>query len=160
MKKTFKQPGTIIHTFRCLQLLTTEVNKVVRTYVLVVANNIARSITVVCNIIVIRLHHEIPIPGAVAVLIAASGGALYILGSYIKLGTINKKSASCIKSWYKNGTLDKFDRDFMNKYIKSCRPLRIESGSFGYYRKPASIRVLGMLIMYTSKALIITKGYF
>ena len=160
MKESFRQPGAIIHTLKCLYLLNTEVNNVIRTYVLVIANDFAIIITVVCNVILIRLHREIPKLGTGSILIASLGGALYILASYVKFGTINKKSISCIKSWYKNGSLDKLDRNFTDKYIKSCRPLRMEFGSFGYYKKPASIRVLGILIMYTSKALIITKSYF
>ena len=160
MKEIFKKSETVIHTFKCLQLLTTELNNVVRTYVLVIANNIAIIITVVCNVIFIRLHLEIPKLGAVTVLLISIAGSMYVVESYIKLGTINKKSASCIRSWYRNGRLDPFERDNTDKYIKSCRPLRMEFGSFGYYKKPASIRALGILIMYTSKALVITKGYF
>jgi hypothetical protein len=80
--------------------------------------------------------------------------------TYIKLGDINEKSKKLITSWKKDtkSSVSALERKIANKFIKSLRLLKIELGSFGYYQKPASLRIVGKLVFYTTKSLMMTKN--
>jgi len=82
---------------------------------------------------------------------------LQLFQSYFRLGEINAKSAKLIKGWGKDLKWKRSDRVLMSKYVRSCRPLRVELGSFGCYRKPNSIIIIGKLIVYTARVLLMTK---
>ncbi len=160
MISSFKQPTTVIYTLRSLQILNIQLNEVVRNYIFVVTNSIAILIVVICNIIFVRFYGRLPFIVILSIVVLAWGGIAYLILSYATLGTVNKRSESLIRSWKHNLNLRKVKRDILVKHLESCRPLRMEYGPFGYYKKPATIKVIGILIAYTSKSLIITGKYF
>jgi hypothetical protein len=89
--------------------------------------------------------------------------AAYLVISYIKLGELNQNAKLFVNSWRqggKAGIVAPNERKLMKKYIRSCRLLGIELGSFGHYQKPTSIRIVGKLVIYTVKFLMMASKLF
>ena len=76
---------------------------------------------------------------------------------YFKMGEVNEMSKALINSWRKSPmpSFSPADKSLFQKYIKSCRPLRLDVGAFGYYNRPLSIRIVGKVVVYAVKFLII-----
>jgi hypothetical protein len=149
---------SLIMTYRSLQLLTNHFNSLTRDYILVSINDFQTVLAVICNFVLIQLHDRVPLEGLFTISMLSFTATMYLLLSYIHLGTINEASKNLIRSW--KNTCRNRKSTLMSKYVKSFRSIRIELGSFGYYRKPTSIQIVGKLIFYTSKFIMVTKRYF
>jgi hypothetical protein len=138
-------------------------NSITSDYLLMSFGNIMIAMAVLSNFIIIRHHDILPLHTLLSFLICSTTGNIYMLASYLKLGEINKLSKALISSTRRavNGGSRKLaleDRRTFIKFLKSCNLyLRIYMSSFGYYRKATSIRIIGKIIGYTVRVLIITK---
>jgi hypothetical protein len=100
------------------------------------------------------------LPDVVLVALVLGGFASFTFFqiTYRKFGQINERSIRLIDSLKSNlRTFNPEDRKLVAKYLISYRPLRIELGSIGHYRKTNMLRVFGRIIFYTSKLLVATK---
>ena len=125
------------------------------------ANNICITFVLWCNFTLIRLHEKITVEtlGVSAIVTILSAGFLIV--SYIKLGEINQNSKILVNSWRfgkRNKKLSPAEKMLMKKSIKSCRLLGIELANFGCYNKPTSIRIVGKLVIYTVKFLMMMSN--
>ena len=151
-----RQPGNLANTYRSLQLLTNGFNSIMSDYFLIFLNNLQKSLSVICNVVIIQLHDKLSIATTLTLMSFSWTANVYLIINYVKLGGINEMSKNMTASWKRNSMKSKI----VFAYIRSFKLLKIELGSFGFYRKPASIKILGSLIYYTTKALMVTKSYF
>jgi len=94
------------------------------------------------------------------VLVVATVGMSVLLVAHIEFGEVNKMATKMVNGWRKNRKnvfLNPLDRRLAGKYFKSFRPLRIHYGSFGIFDKPSTIRIIGKLVVYTVKFLMLMK---
>jgi hypothetical protein len=156
--KSLREPQNVLHSYRCLQVLDAELNSLTRHYFFLV-NHIVIILAVLCCSSVVRYHGQSSeLVSLILPLIAAFASA-YFLASYIKLGKYNEASRVLVCSWKKNTTLSPTDQKFMIKYMNSCRLLRTDYSEFGYFKKSGSIGIIGKLVFYTTKVLMMTKRY-
>jgi len=124
------------------------------------ANNIAITFVVFTSFSTIRMHAQIEPLFVVAIILAGFNAVAFLVLTYSKLGEVNQRSKEFHGSWKREtGYLTPETKCQMQKFIRSSRPLRIELGEFGYYSKPASIQILGKLVMYVVKFLMLTSNF-
>ena len=82
---------------------------------------------------------------------------VYLVLFHIVLGTYNQISIGFIASWLRHTNRPCSDQKLLLKYIKSCRSLRVAIGSFGYYKNITTLQIVGKLVTYTVKLLMLTK---
>ena len=132
-----------------------------RKFLLICLNNILTTVTVLSNFLLIRHHDQIPRAGLPMLLIVSTGSTSFLLITYKKFGEINERSKSCTSSWKRNTKYLNLDEKILvSTYVRSFRPFRMELGSFGFYQKPNTIRIVGKLFFYTSKFLLMTIDLF
>jgi len=153
-----KEPGTLIHTYRCLQILSQNANTILR-YPILTSNTLWFLIVIICNILLIHLNLRIPVIGLFSVAAGSGFGTAVIAIVYSSLGDMNTKSKSLMK-WKYDIQIRREDRLVLTKYLNSCRSLRLDYGSFGYHQKSTTALMILKLITYNVKALIITRRYF
>jgi hypothetical protein len=82
---------------------------------------------------------------------------VYLVLSHSKLGESCDASRRFITSWKGKGDLAELDRVILGKYLRSCRPLRYNIGSFDFYQKSGTTRVVGKIVFFTTKLLIMYR---
>jgi len=155
-----RKPENIIHTYRCLQILAGSLNNLGR-ILLMLANDSMIVLSVLSNFIMIRFHNHFS--GFIFLLYLTTGSAAfgYLVMSYIKMGQVNALSMKMLSSHKKTQVqLSPEERKLLGKYLKSSPALKVHMGSFGYYRKPVTVRVVGKLLTYTLKFLLMTRKFF
>jgi len=113
-----------------------------------------------CNFIVIRLHGSagLGLPLFLIMLSGSSAGLTFLSFTHIKFGEIYESSKKFIGTWNRNsGEMLENDRRLFKKYLGSYEPSRINLGPFGFYHKSNTFNILGKVILYTSKLLLMTK---
>src|SRR6185503_2915615 len=102
---------------------------------------------------------------SLAILVPVSLIAVYFVllqsHNYYTGGLIDKYSRKWIVAWRNyNGENSPstepepwthLDRALFRKYIKSCRPITIQLGSWGSVKAGTSLKVVGKIIVYTNK---------
>jgi hypothetical protein len=146
-----------MYTYRCLQLLVTEMNSITSDYLLMAFGNISITIAVLGNFMIIRYHDTMPPVPLFLFTLSSFTGNMYMWASYLKLGDVNQISQTLISS-KRRAMSSEGDNIYFIRFIRSCsQHLRIHMSSFGYYKKPTSIRVIGKIVVYTARILILTK---
>jgi hypothetical protein len=122
-------------------------------------NNVATILSVGGQIAIILLHHRFELESILYASIASTCATAYLIITYFKLGEINESSKKCIGSWKRNSGwklgLGENDKKLLNKYVQSLQPCKIELGDFGFYQKQGSLRIIGKLVYYTTKGLML-----
>jgi len=145
-----------MHAYRCLQLITTEINSITSDYALLICSNAMICLAVLSNIILIKYHTKLPFETLVLFLVGSVFGNMYTLLSYLSLGEVNEISKKLILSTTRNTRMRSREDVIFKKFLKSCKMfLGIHLNSFGVYRKPTSIRIIGKIVLYTVKCLIL-----
>jgi len=125
-----------------------------------IANNVFMVLNVSTSYSLIRMHAQIDPTLILGLLIGGIDTAGFLILSYMKLGEVNQRSREFLASWQrKSGYLKPDLKLRMKKLIRSSRPLRVELNQFGYYNKPASIRIVGKLVTYVVKFLMLTYRF-
>lgn len=95
-------------------------------------------------------------------LVVSFSSSLALIIIYIKMGEINEMSKRLLDSWLRYpGTthlvpkLGNRDLLLLKKSVKSCPLLHLDVGQFGYYTRPVGVRMLGKLVTYNAKFIII-----
>ncbi len=142
-----------------MQLLCFSFVELVSYDLLLFLNNFDILLSVLCNYTVIRMRGIFPLNNTVAISLVGAGAVLYLVVIYIKFGEVNASSQKLIGSWKRSPKLvNGEERELVSKYFNSLPTLKIRLGTFGYFRKPASILIIGKLVFYTTKFLIIAKS--
>ena len=159
--KDLKTPQAFLYTYKSLQLLLTRINLITRRYFLLFFNNSMTSLSVGGQVIYITLRQHFTLEIRFGILIFIVASTMYMIITYYTLGLLHELSKNVISSWRKNSVLEMkpLDRILVQKYAKSFKPLRMELGDFGYYRKTTSIRIIGKLIYYTARGLMILQKF-
>jgi hypothetical protein len=118
-------------------------------------------VNIISNISLIRFHATFTTEMLILHLGASEACIVFLVFSYITLGEINERSKNVINSLrgYARRNMSVRDRRLMLKYLDSYRPLQIELGSFGHYYKRNTLSVIGKIILYTAKFLLISLKY-
>ena len=147
-------------TYRALQLLTNEVNFLISEYALPISGNVMIGLSVVANIVIIRFHDRLELEILFLFVVGSGTGNIYLLASYIVLGEVNEISKVAILSTIRKTGGNTKETIVFKKYLNSCRLyFRIHLSYFGYYRKSISIRIIGKLVVYTVRLLILSHGF-
>ena len=76
---------------------------------------------------------------------------------YYAMGAIKSKSMLWNRAW-KFAPLEKDDQLLLNKYLRSCPPLVVQVGEWHHIRKITSLTVVGKIILYTSKIMLLLNN--
>jgi len=113
---------------------------------------------VVANILLIKCHVKLDFDELFLFISMSVTGNLYILIVYLTLGEVNSVSKKLITRTIRNTAKDSRQSFIFKKFLISCaRFIGIELNSFGYYQKPTSIRIIGKIVVYTVKCLMMMK---
>jgi len=155
-KDTLRTPDEFLHTYHQAQILLVDYNSITQAFFQVFINDVVLISSVLCNFVLIRFHHHLTPMSSLVLLTAAAAGVTFLLLSHLKFGEINEFSSQALGSWQRNLGLG--CQQLLRRRFTACRDLRVQMGIFGYYTKPASIKILGKLVYYTTKFLILTKA--
>lgn len=157
-RNKFRTPASVIHAMRCLQILTNGSNQMMRDYPLTGALNMAIGFSVGSSAGIIRTWKVLP-NLVLSVLILSTFCAISCVKLvYWEFGNFHSCSQKLLKSWKHYCGLRIKDKSLLNKYLKSCRVLRVELSSFGYFRKGNGTRIIGKLVYYVNKILMLTEN--
>jgi len=159
-KNSFRTPATVIQTYRTFQILLNDFNDATMEFFQIVLNNTVIG-TIVLNVcVLVRFHSRLELGSSLLFSICSACGISFILLTYIQFGDINIRSGRVLSSWKRwDGYESSGDRNLMMAYMVSSQALKIHLGGFGYYKKPNTIRIIGKLIYYTAKFLLMTKNF-
>ena len=150
----------VLHTYRSLQIVFKDFNQVNMRFLQIVLNSSIITITVLCIFVFVRFHDILGLGACMVFLSGIVGGLTFILLTYLKFGAINFTSMSVLCSWRRFQEYPSSgDRELMLSYIHSLAALRLHLGSFGYYKKANSLPMIGKLVYYTAKFLLMTKEF-
>ena len=122
----------------------------------IVANNTIITLIVLCAFVSIR--GGLAFGNRIVFVLGLAGGIAFILLTYSTFGEINTGSIAVMNSWKRFQEYPSSnDRKLMFVYIHSCPGLKVHLGKFGYYKKSNSPQMIGKLVYYTVKFLIMTK---
>jgi hypothetical protein len=109
------------------------------------------------QIAMILLHQSIEPEGGSCIIIVSVCSTVFLMVTYFKMGQINEYSKNCIESWKRicGKLLRGDDNKLFRKYLSSLQPCKIELGEFGFYRKHGSLRIIGKLLYYTTKGIML-----
>ena len=119
---------------------------------------LAMGISVISSFVIIRHHDDLGTLGLMVMSVITLVALLYQLIIYYKLSEGNQLSIKLKKSWVRN--LEKLigrDRKLLAKYAKSSRPIRMEIGNLGYFKKSTCINSCSKVVYYVTKLLLMTK---
>jgi len=152
-------PSNFLTEYKLLQLLNYAMNRIVGPYVLMVINNISLVLSVGGQIVLIQLHGHVELETISCTSVLALAGTGFLIISYFKLGEVNEYSKKCIASWKRNAGwyLTASDKLLVTRYIRSLTVCKIELGGMGYYKKANSLRIIGKIIYYTTKGLMLIQ---
>ena len=154
-----RQPGHAVHAYKCFQILINDLNDVIRDYFMMFVNDLSITLAVICNFMLIRFHDKLNSEVILISIVFSIITTAFLFISYIQFGEINEMSKSFVNSWKRNNRHIECvrERKLMKKYIKACPLLKVELGSFTWYKKPTSIRIIGKLVTYTVKFTMLMK---
>jgi hypothetical protein len=97
----------------------------------------------------------------IALLAATEASIAFLILSNMTFGKINERSKQVICSLRGHATrnMNVWDKKLMLEYLSSYRPLRVELGPLGHYHKRNTLKVIGKIILYTTKFLLISMKY-
>lgn len=143
-----------------MQIFATSVNRIVGV-ILTIINDLIVVSMILCNFVMVRFHHRLNWLSFSLFFTVAVATLIYLVLSHIKLGEVNSLSVKMIKSLKrKEAGMSPSERKLMRKYTKSFKPLQVRLGVFGYFRKPNTLVVVGKLVKYTLKFILMTNPLF
>jgi len=146
--------------YKSLQILINDFHDVTGKFLQILLSNMIMSIIVLGIFVMVRFHGRLEV-GSIIVFCGGEAFSLtFILVTYLKFGEINESSKLVLNSWIRfQGFESGKDRTLMIKYIHCFQILRIHCGTFGYYEKHDTLRIIGKVVYYTAKFLLMTKQF-
>jgi hypothetical protein len=154
---SLRRPAAALHTYRCLKILEILVNSVTRDTFFTVINNSLSALIVLCIFCLIRFGNANPAIVLGVHILFSTFGTVAIVLLYIVLGRYNDVSTGFINSWKRKRDVVYAERKVLLRLMRSCRTLRLEIGIFGHFKKKTSFLIIGKLVFYTTKLLMLTK---
>jgi len=159
-KNSLRTPSTVIQTYRTFQILLNDFNDATMKFFQIALNNTVIVMEVLSVCVLIRFHSRLELGASLLFSMGSACGISFILLTYIQFGDINIRSVGVLNSWKRwEGYGSGGDRKLMMTYMCSSQVLKIHLGGFGYYKKPNTVRIIGKLIYYTAKFLLMTKKF-
>jgi len=153
-------PTIFIREHRALETLLNRFNFIGGPYILIIMNNAALTVTVGGQIVVIVFKTQLGLVSMLLISLVAFLAAGFLIISYFEFGQLNENSKACINSWKQNVRLcQRDDMQVLIRQIRSLRVCRIQLGSFGYYKKANSMRVILRIFYYTVKGLMVMTKF-
>jgi len=154
-----------LRTYRGLYVSLILVNEITRDYVLIALNNIIISVNVTCLTLYMGYHAQLDFETLITTALITLVTLIYLVLTYSKFGEINDSSMKLIRRIQRNvktvkGNANDKRKNVLRLESKCMLPLRIDLGSFGYYKKPNSLRIIPKLMYYASKGIMISKKIF
>jgi len=153
--KKLREPQHRIFVYRCFCILFNRLNFFVGDYLSVILTNIGVCLAVTSNTALIRFHSDLPPEPILVVSVILGFTTGFLFEGYYKLGELHALSGKVIRCWSRNVIWR--DRGLMSKYTRSCQPIRVQLGSFGFYKKANSITIIGKIVLYTNRVLLLMK---
>lgn len=122
-------------------------------------NNVTMICSVLCTFALIHFHQFLTYTACSVVFMGLLSSYSYLIVSQFRFGELNELSLRVLRSWRRNGKETDENSPLMTKYLNGTLDLRIKMGIFVFYRKPTSIKIIGKLVYYTTKFLILTKSF-
>ena len=159
--KDLKRPEAFLHTYKALEVMLIHVNDTVRSYLLMFVNNIMTSMSVGGQVMLITFHDHISLNSQFGMVTLIICSTFYMVITYYKLGELNEASVKVISSWRRCSglRLKPSDQILMKTYSNALWLFKVELGDFGHYRNATSIRIIGKLIFYTTKGLMLAQKF-
>jgi len=156
-----RKPSKLLHVYKSLQVLNKEFNSLTRPYLLMAINNAMLVVSVGGQVVAIQLHDKLNLETLTCILTLSLGAAGYLILLYFKLGQVHETSRKCLESWKKNAGLHLEHRDKLLAlcYVRSLSTCKIELGSFGYFRKANSLKIIEKLIYFTVKGVVLLQKF-
>jgi len=155
---TLRLPRNFIKEYRSLEILMNRFNIIAGPYILMLVNNVSLTLSVGGQIMIIMFHVELGLGALMLTCLVSFLATVFLVITYFKFGEINENSKQCISSWKRNlrfSNHNLHDTKLVVRQIRSLGVCRIELGSFGYYKKSNNIRIIGKIIYYTVKGLML-----
>jgi len=123
-------------------------------------NNTVIGMVVLSFCVLVRFHSELELVSSLGFYLGTTCGIAFVLLTYIQFGEINISSVEVLNSWKRwDKYVSRRDRELMLAYLRSCQALKIYLGGFGFYKKPNTVRIVGKLVYYIAKFLLMTKNF-
>jgi len=154
-KQEMRKPGEVVLIYRSFQVLLHDFNAIARSFLQTFLNNGCPILVVVLAFAGIKFYRALVAAQLCILVVGTIGTSTFLILSYLKLGGINDKSKKVLGTWkrWQGGQ----DRKLMLMYIRASAELKVELNSFGFYQKQNTIRIVGKLIYYTGKLLVMAK---
>jgi len=152
-----------ISCYRQLQIDVLLMNEITGGYLLIVLTNSLTLISTASLTLYIGYHHQLDIQTLLTTALAMLLSLLCLVLLYYKFGDFNessKKFSSMLQRNIKHGILRAEDKTLLTKYAYSLHPLKMDLGSFGYFKKPNSLRILTKILAYSVKGVMISKKIY
>jgi hypothetical protein len=115
------------------------------------------------SIFLILFHNKLKVENISYIATLSALGSAYLVIFYFKMGELNETSKQALGSWKRNGGLRLLtlpqDKKLLRRYLSSLQHLKFELRGFGYFRKATSLRIIGKLIFYTTKSLMLLQKF-
>jgi len=106
----------------------------------------------------IKFHARLELQTLIVFLMGTITTNVYIIVVYAVLGEINAASKKLIISTLRKSERNTREDIAFIKFLKSSKQyLGVHLSSFGVYTKPGSLKIIGKIIIYTVKSLMMTK---
>lgn len=157
IRSRLKNPSQILHLLRCLQILNNSCCNLVQD-VLYFSENNALIAIVMQAFVLIRFHKYIVFPMRLSFGLGLCTCTAYLICTYEVSGSYYESSLALIKS-LNNFDGNEQDRKLLKVYCKAFQPLKLKIGPFGYFNKRRKIAIIGKIVYYTAKLLMVTRRH-
>jgi len=150
----------VVLLYKSCQLLLNNFNIIFQSFLQTFLNNGATIIAVILTFALVKFNSTMSIVELCVLLMGVFGTTVFLILTYTKFGDVNDQSKKILGSWKRwNGWESPYDRNLMLKYMRASTQLKVELNSFGFYKKQNTVRIVGRLIYYTAKLLVMTKKF-
>jgi len=160
--KHLRQMIATVYVYKCLQLSLILLNGIARN-LLVYMTYSTVAILVTSLILFIGYQDQLNFFTRILIFFVTLVNTVSLKLVYDQLGDFNaisKKYVGQLRRSVHDVRFGNADKVLLGKYAQSLLPLRIELGSFGYFKKPNSLRAITMLLYYTMKGIMISRKIF
>jgi len=156
--ESLRTPHAFIQTYRSIQLLILEFNALLSDYPLLICNNLMTSLAVFSITVMIKFHTWLELQVLIIFTMGTITTNIYILALYAMFGEINAVSKKLILVSFRTSRKHTKEDLVFKKFLASCKQyLGVHLSVFGVYTKPTSFRIIGKIIVYVVRLLMMTE---
>ena len=160
----FRTPRTFLRIYMPLEILLINWNQITRPYLLMFINSLMTILSVSGQIALIQFHDRLEPENMAYAFSLSLAATAYLILTYFKLGDLNKQSKKAVAVWKRkarinDSLLHSKQNQLILRHMQSLGLLQIQLGDFGHYKREYSLRIIGKLIFYTSKGIMVLKKF-